>query len=74
MLIELVPLHCGVSKYAEPGEVIREQILMKQDGYPAALFHVDLLWNTPEHKDIHERLMAGETLTVEVTFKEVQND
>lgn len=72
MLIELVPLHCGVSKYAGPDKIIREQFLMKQDGYPVALLHVDLLWNTPEHKELRERLMAGETLTVEVAFKEVQ--
>ena len=54
------------------GTTIYEQIVLSQDGYPFALFHVDLLWNTPEHKEIHERLCAGETVEVEMFFKAVE--
>ena len=36
------------------------------------MFHVDLLWNTPEHKAIHERLCNGETVEVEMYFKAVE--
>jgi hypothetical protein len=50
-----------------------EQVLLEQDGQPATLFHVDLLWNTPEHKEIHERLCAGETVDVDITFKRKVN-
>lgn len=49
-----------------------EQIVLEYDGIPAALFHVDLLWNTPEHKAIYERLCAGETVEVEIFVKAVE--
>lgn len=49
-----------------------EHILLEVDGCPITMFHVDLLWNTPEHKEIHERLCQGETVEVELTFKAVE--
>jgi len=51
-----------------------EDILLEQNGCPMCMFHVDLLWTTDEHRAIHERLCAGETVEVELTFKAVDND
>jgi hypothetical protein len=47
-------------------------LLIEEDGYyPQALFHVDLLWNTKEHKIIYEKLAAGETVKCEIRLDRV---
>jgi hypothetical protein len=73
MTIKLRPLPYNFTQKST-GRLISgfEQILLEADGSPLTMFHVDLLWNTPEHKAIHERLCAGETVEVEMTFKAVE--
>ena len=74
MTEKLIPL-----KYDFTGKTGRrfegyDHILLEQDGIPVCMFHVDLLWTTPEHQEIHARLCKGETVEVEVTFKAVSNE
>lgn len=50
------------------GEDNCEQVIIRdEEGYPSALTHVDLFWRGYPGADqtIHERLSAGETVTVE---------
>ena len=50
-----------------------EQVLMLDNqNYPVALFHIDLLWTTPEHRAIHEKLSAGQTVICEMRLREVR--
>ena len=49
-----------------------EQILMLDYNlYPTALFHIDFLWTSGEHREIHDKLSDGMTVECELTFKEV---
>jgi hypothetical protein len=47
-----------------------EMILLLDDGYPVALFHVDFVWDKFNHR-IHEKLSMGETVIVDMKLIEV---
>jgi len=70
---KLIPLKYDFTGKSGKRYVGYEQVMLEQDGQPVTMFHVDLLWNTPEHKAIHERLCAGESVEVEMTFRAVQS-
>ena len=72
MTTKLIPLQYDFTGKTGKRFVGYEQVMLQQDGSPATMFHVDLLWNTPEHKAIHERLCAGETVEVEMTIRAVE--
>lgn len=71
MKITLVPLKYDFRDKNGKRYVGYEQAMLVQDGQPMTMFHIDLLWNITEHKEIHERLCAGETVEVEVNFRMV---
>ena len=60
----LVPL-----KYE--GHAIEQVLMLDFNSYPTALFHIDFLWTTDEHRDIHDKLNNGETVTCTLSLKEI---
>ena len=70
--VELVPLEYKFN--GRNGNVYQgyEQVMLKQNGCPVLVFHVDLLWTTLEHRDIHDKLRNGETVECRMIFEEVK--
>jgi hypothetical protein len=65
-----VPLRSGESKYI-PGRTYYEQIIMRIDNYPCAMFHIDTLFvkGHSEDNEIYRRLDKGEAVECLATFK-----
>ena len=71
-IIKLIPLHYKFTGATNDKEYAGyEHILLEQNGCPVTMFHVDLLWTTPEHKEIHEKLCQGQTIECELILREV---
>ena len=71
-IIKLIPLHYEFTGVRGGKEYAGfEHVLLEHGGCPVTMFHVDLLWTTPEHQAIHAKLCKGETVECELTFTEV---
>ena len=49
---------------------VEEQVLLFDDGYPVALFHIDFVWDKFSN-EIYEQLSDGKTVVVEMRLMEV---